>query len=148
MHNVGYIKLLAYKENLNKKKFSWFNIHVISYLTLSTFRKNCLSPIVWNSGLSVWVKVVKNYNMPIVRNINRLSNSDNKLWNEILQRNFFPSCPCYNSNCQYLWTLTNASLMILSQTGSFLIFLWLIFIFDNFTHLCLEFCSSVIVQSL
>ena len=38
------------------------------------------------------------------------------------------------------------NLMILSHTGSFLIFLWLIFIFDNFMHSCCKFCSSVIVQ--
>ena len=38
------------------------------------------------------------------------------------------------------------NLMILRHTGSFPLFLWLIFIFDNFMHSCCKFWSSVIVQ--
>ena len=38
--------------------------------------------------------------------------------------------------------------MFLSHTGSFLIFLWLIFIFDNLAHLCHEFHSCIIMFSL
>ena len=39
------------------------------------------------------------------------------------------------------------NLMTLSHTSPFLILLWFNFIFDNFTHSCPEFCSSLIVQS-
>ena len=49
MHNLGYIKLLAYKENLDKKKSSWFNI--ISYLTFFYISKELSVPYCVKLGI-------------------------------------------------------------------------------------------------